>query len=97
MVRPLVPSAALQEPAPCGAPGRTTRGWVLGSPAEGSLGRDRGRTPDEMWRGEKPPRATPILARNPQPAVTVRRERYGGDPNLIKLRIEVIRPVQRVA
>lgn len=57
----------------------------------------KGKTPDEMWRGERPPKAQPILARDPQPQISIRRKRYGGDPNLVKLRIEIIRAVQRVA
>ncbi|MCZ7646130.1 MAG: DDE-type integrase/transposase/recombinase [Planctomycetota bacterium] len=43
-----------------------------------------GRTPDEMFVGAKKPHAVPILAREEQPAVSVRRVHYGGDPHLIQ-------------
>ncbi|MCZ7647424.1 MAG: hypothetical protein M5U26_19570 [Planctomycetota bacterium] len=45
----------------------------------------------------KAPRAEPILARGEQPAVSARRLHFGGDPNLVKLDIRVLRSVKRSA
>ena len=57
----------------------------------------RGRAPVEMWLGERPPRAIPIWARDPQPELRVVRTRYGGDIWLPKIEIKIIRSIQRVA
>lgn len=50
-----------------------------------------GRTPEEMWTGAPAPEATPILARDPQPEISVTRKRYRNDPHLFVLDIRANR------
>jgi len=65
------------------------------SGAAGSESTDRpsqalgGRTPDQAWRGEDPPEARIIRARDAQPGIRIVRHRYGDDPRLPMLEIEI--------
>ena len=48
-----------------------------------------GRTPDQAWRGEDPPPARVVRARDAQPGIRIVRHRYGDDPRLPMLEIEI--------
>ncbi len=48
-----------------------------------------GLTPDEAWSGASLPENTAVRAHDPQPRFEVRRRKYGGDPHLPVLDIEV--------
>jgi len=48
-----------------------------------------GRTPDQAWRGEDPPPARVVRAHDTQPGIRIVRHRYGDDPRLPMLEIEV--------
>ena len=56
-----------------------------------------GRTPEEVWTNAPLLLAAPIRAHEPQPLIEVKRLDYGGDPELPKIQIQIIRAVQRMA
>ena len=56
------------------------------------------RTPDELHAGVLAQRAEPLRENDPlKPALAVRRVAYRGDPNLIKLEVQIVRSVRRIA